>query len=95
MKITESFADVALLERQRFVLSRTQSRSTSRRKIDRDSMADDHVSQGNTVPEGERWLSPNLNYERRTGPAVAADSAVHQAAQTARCGWNRHARDDR
>ncbi|MFZ0538137.1 MAG: vitamin B12 dependent-methionine synthase activation domain-containing protein, partial [Candidatus Sulfotelmatobacter sp.] len=40
-----------------------QSRYFSLGKIDRDQVADYSKRKGMSVPEVERWLGPNLNYD--------------------------------
>jgi 5-methyltetrahydrofolate--homocysteine methyltransferase len=41
-----------------------ESRYFSLGKIDRDQVEDYHVRKNMSVAEIERWLSPNLNYDR-------------------------------
>jgi 5-methyltetrahydrofolate--homocysteine methyltransferase len=63
MLITESFAMWPGSSVSGMYFAHPESRYFSLGKIDRDQVADYSERKGMTVPEVERWLSPNLNYE--------------------------------
>jgi 5-methyltetrahydrofolate--homocysteine methyltransferase len=53
-------------------LAHPQARYFAVGRIDRDQVASYASRKGMTVAEIERWLAPNLGYERKTGAAAAA-----------------------
>lgn len=64
MLITESFAMWPGSSVSGLYFAHPQSRYFSLGKIDRDQVADYHERKGMSVTEVERWLGPNLNYDR-------------------------------
>jgi 5-methyltetrahydrofolate--homocysteine methyltransferase len=63
MFITESFAMWPGSSVSGIYFAHSESRYFTLGKIDRDQVADYSQRKGMTVPETERWLGPNLNYE--------------------------------
>jgi 5-methyltetrahydrofolate--homocysteine methyltransferase len=63
MQITESFAMWPGSSVSGLYFAHPQSRYFSLGKIDRDQVADYSKRKGMSVPEVERWLGPNLNYD--------------------------------
>jgi 5-methyltetrahydrofolate--homocysteine methyltransferase len=64
MQITESFAMWPGSSVSGLYFAHPESRYFSLGKIDRDQVEDYHVRKNMSVAEIERWLSPNLNYDR-------------------------------
>ncbi len=64
IRITESFAMWPGSSVSGLYFAHPQSRYFSLGKIDREQVADYAARKGMSVAEVERWLSPNLNYER-------------------------------
>jgi 5-methyltetrahydrofolate--homocysteine methyltransferase len=64
MLITESFAMWPGSSVSGLYFAHPESRYFSLGKIDRDQVADYHERKGMSVAEVERWLGPNLNYDR-------------------------------
>jgi 5-methyltetrahydrofolate--homocysteine methyltransferase len=62
MTLTESFAMWPGSSVSGLYFAHPQSRYFTLGKIDRDQVADYAARKGMSVPEVERWLSPNLNY---------------------------------
>ena len=63
MQITESFAMWPGSSVSGLYFAHPESRYFSLGKIDRDQVADYSKRKGMSVPEVERWLGPNLNYD--------------------------------
>ena len=63
MFLTESFAMWPGSSVSGLYFAHPESRYFTLGKIDRDQVADYAVRKGMTVPEIERWLGPNLNYD--------------------------------
>jgi 5-methyltetrahydrofolate--homocysteine methyltransferase len=63
MLITESFAMWPGSSVSGLYFAHPESRYFSLGKIDRDQVADYHERKGMSMPEVERWLGPNLNYD--------------------------------
>ena len=63
IRITESFAMWPGSSVSGLYFAHPQSRYFSLGKIDRDQVVDYHTRKGMSVPEVERWLSQNLNYD--------------------------------
>jgi len=63
MLITESFAMWPGSSVSGLYFAHPESRYFSLGKIDRDQVADYHERKGMTIPEVERWLGQNLNYD--------------------------------
>ncbi len=63
IKLTESFAMWPGSSVSGLYFAHPQSRYFSLGKIDRDQVMDYHQRKGMSVPEVERWLGQNLNYE--------------------------------
>jgi 5-methyltetrahydrofolate--homocysteine methyltransferase len=61
--LTESFAMWPGSSVSGLYFAHPQARYFSLGKIDRDQVADYHQRKGMTVPQVERWLAPNLNYD--------------------------------
>jgi 5-methyltetrahydrofolate--homocysteine methyltransferase len=64
MQLTESFAMWPGSSVSGLYFAHPESRYFSLGKIDRDQVADYHVRKGMSVAEVERWLGPNLSYDR-------------------------------
>jgi 5-methyltetrahydrofolate--homocysteine methyltransferase len=64
MQLTESFAMWPGSSVSGLYFAHPESRYFSLGKIDHDQVDDYHVRKGMTVNEVERWLAPNLNYDR-------------------------------
>jgi 5-methyltetrahydrofolate--homocysteine methyltransferase len=64
MLLTESFAMWPGSSVSGLYFAHPESRYFSLGKIDRDQVADYHQRKGMTIAEVERWLGPNLNYDR-------------------------------
>ena len=64
MQITESFAMWPGSSVSGLYFAHPESRYFSLGKIDRDQVEDYHERKNMSVAEVERWLSPNLNYDR-------------------------------
>jgi 5-methyltetrahydrofolate--homocysteine methyltransferase len=65
MRITESFAMWPGSSVSGLYFAHPESRYFSLGKIDRDQVDDYHQRKGMSVPEVERWLGQNLNYDPR------------------------------
>ena len=63
MLLTESFAMWPGSSVSGLYFAHPESRYFTLGKIDRDQVADYAARKGMTVPEVERWLGPNLNYD--------------------------------
>ena len=63
IEITESYAMWPGSSVSGLYFAHPQSRYFGLGKINRDQVLDYHLRKGMTVPEVERWLSPNLNYD--------------------------------
>jgi 5-methyltetrahydrofolate--homocysteine methyltransferase len=63
MRITESFAMWPGSSVSGLYFAHPESRYFSLGKIDRDQVADYSQRKGMKLPEVERWLGPNLNYD--------------------------------
>jgi len=75
MQLTESYAMHPGAAVSGWYFSHPDARYLTVGRIDRDQVEDYARRKGMTVPEVERWLSPNLGYE----PASAAGPAVRVA----------------
>ena len=64
MKLTESFAMWPGSSVSGLYFAHPEARYFTLGKIDRDQVADYHARKGMSIAEVERWLSPNLNYDR-------------------------------
>ena len=64
MTLTESFAMSPASSVSGFYLSHPQAKYFGLGKIGRDQVEDYARRKGWTVAEAERWLAPNLGYER-------------------------------
>ena len=63
MRITESFAMWPGSSVSGLYFAHPESRYFNVGKIEQDQVIDYHRRKGMTIPEVERWLGPNLNYE--------------------------------
>ncbi|EDY17095.1 methionine synthase [Chthoniobacter flavus Ellin428] len=79
IQITESFAMWPGSSVSGLYFAHPRSRYFGLGKIDRDQVLDYHLRKGMTVPEVERWLSPNLNYDP-DAPAPAGGAASPSGA---------------
>jgi 5-methyltetrahydrofolate--homocysteine methyltransferase len=73
MLITESFAMWPGASVSGLYFAHPESRYFSLGKIERDQVADYHERKGMSLPEVERWLGPNLNYEPAESPSSPED----------------------
>jgi 5-methyltetrahydrofolate--homocysteine methyltransferase len=65
IQLTESFAMLPTASVSGWYFWRPEAQYFGVGKIERDQVEDYARRKGFTLPEAERWLSPNLNYERR------------------------------
>ncbi|MBA3892098.1 MAG: methionine synthase [Gemmatimonadales bacterium] len=72
ISLTESFAMTPTAAVSGWYFWHPEGRYFGVGKIGRDQVEDYARRKGLTVEDAERWLAPNLNYERGTGPAPAA-----------------------
>jgi 5-methyltetrahydrofolate--homocysteine methyltransferase len=75
LELTESYAMVPAAAVSGIYLAHPQARYFSVGRLGRDQVEDYAARKGVSVEEAERWLSPNLGYERR-----ARDEAVRSPA---------------
>jgi 5-methyltetrahydrofolate--homocysteine methyltransferase len=68
MRLTESFAMWPGSSVSGLYFAHPEARYFGLGKIERDQVADYHQRKGLTIPEIERWLGPNLNYDPPPSP---------------------------